>query len=231
MNCMWLMLVYFIDSKKDDHSPSWVNVIERLGPILPTFDLQQMFDGDHLLCIYISMIYRLKSLHDSGEKITYLQNIGKMLENFKSSWVELKYQLISIFVPFIAFIYSFRLNTESKLVIIWGLLITQGFKLLEFNSNAREPLLTLARHLKSTSNQSDGWGEGLLGAIGLKKDTVSNKYSCLQQDNNWIFCIYVCSYHFRRKIIAKCLACIIFSLFLDRFQTIHFHLCSLNKLN
>lgn len=69
-----------------------------------------------------------------------------------------------------------RLNTESKLVVIWGLLITCGFFLLEFNENAREPLLTLARHLKTISNVSDGWGEGILGAIGLKKETTSNKY-------------------------------------------------------
>lgn len=66
--------------------------------------------------------------------------------------------------------------------------------MLETNENAREPLLTLARHLKTISNVSDGWGEGILGAIGLKKETTSNK----------------------RKIIAKCLTCIIFSLFLDR---------------
>lgn len=70
-----------------------------------------------------------------------------------------------------------RLNTESKLVIIWALLIVCGFTLLESNSNAREALLTLARHLKSTSNVSDGWGEGLLGAIGLKKETISNRYA------------------------------------------------------
>lgn len=59
--------------------------MKRLGPSLPTFDLQPMFDGEHLLCMYISMIYKLKELHDSGERITYLQNIGKMLENYKSS--------------------------------------------------------------------------------------------------------------------------------------------------
>lgn len=73
------------DSKKDEHSPSWVNVLERLGPTLPSFDLQQMFDGEHLLCVYISMIYKLKELQESGERITYLQNIGKMLESYKSS--------------------------------------------------------------------------------------------------------------------------------------------------
>lgn len=46
-----------------------------------------MFDGEHLLCIYISMVYKLKELKESGEQITYLQNIGKMLENYKSTWV------------------------------------------------------------------------------------------------------------------------------------------------
>lgn len=60
-------------------------------------------------------------------------------------------------------------------MIIWALLIVCGFTLLDSNSNAKEPLLTLARHLKSTSNVSDGWGEGLLGAIGLKKETISNR--------------------------------------------------------
>lgn len=72
--------------------------------------------------------------------------------------------------------YVHRLNTESKLIIIYALLIICGFNLLETNSNAREPLLTLARHLKSTSNVIDGWGDGLLGAIGLKKETTSNRY-------------------------------------------------------
>lgn len=69
-----------------------------------------------------------------------------------------------------------RLNTEAKLAVIWGLLITCGSKLLEMNPNAREPLLLLARYLRVSSNVSDGWGEGILGAIGLKKETVSNKY-------------------------------------------------------
>lgn len=73
-------------------------------------------------------------------------------------------------------IFVFRLNTEAKLAVIWGLLITCGSKLLEANPNAREPLLLLARYLRNSSNTSDGWGEGILGAIGLKKETVSNKY-------------------------------------------------------
>lgn len=79
------LLLFWAESKKE-HSPSWANVVKRLGPMLPSFDLQQMFDGEHLLCIYISMVYKLKELQESGERITYLQNIGKMLENYKSTW-------------------------------------------------------------------------------------------------------------------------------------------------
>lgn len=67
-------------------------------------------------------------------------------------------------------------STEPSLALIWGLLISCGQRLMECNSNAREPLITLARHLQASSNSSDGWGEGLLGAIGLKKDAVTNKY-------------------------------------------------------
>lgn len=78
------MIFAFAESQKD-YTPLWRNVFERLGPNLPTFDLKQMFDGEHLLCIHISMIYKLKELHESGEKITYLQSIGKLLENYKSS--------------------------------------------------------------------------------------------------------------------------------------------------
>lgn len=59
--------------------------------------------------------------------------------------------------------------------MIWGLLITCGSKLLECNDNAKEPLLKMSRYLQTTSNSADGWGEGLLGAIGLKKETISTK--------------------------------------------------------
>lgn len=74
-----------IESTKDYHTPSWCNVIERLGPMLPHFDLQQMLDGEHLLCIHIHMIYKLKEISGSGAKIAFLENVGKLLENFRST--------------------------------------------------------------------------------------------------------------------------------------------------
>lgn len=147
----------------------------------------------------------------------YWQNVGKLqiivCEPFKK-----KIPFTWNFANTTIVILIHRLNTESKLIIIYALLIVCGFNLLETNSNAREPLLTLARHLKSTSNVTDGWGEGLLGAIGLKKETTSNRY----ERNGGKFECFVLNWHLlffsshRRKIVAKCLACIIFALFLER---------------
>lgn len=76
---------YIVESNRDQHLPSWKNALERLGPNLNVFDAKQMFDGELLLCIHISMIYKLRELHESGEKIIYLQSIGKLLENCKST--------------------------------------------------------------------------------------------------------------------------------------------------
>lgn len=113
----------------------------------------------------------------------YWQNVGKLqiivCEPFEKKSIFIWYFTNTAFVV----ILIHRLNTESKLIIIYALLIVCGFNLLETNSNAREPLLTLARHLKSTSNVTDGWGEGLLGAIGLKKETTSNRYE-MENDSN-----------------------------------------------
>lgn len=55
---------------------------------------------------------------------------------------------------------------------------------MQSNSNAREPLQTLAQHLLAASNSSDGWGDGILGAIGLKKDAISNKYAFNKIEND-----------------------------------------------
>lgn len=76
-----------MEATREQHNPKWSLVIERLGPTLPPFDLQQLFDNEYLLCVHIYAIYKLKHLVDSGEKITYLENIGKLLENFKSTYV------------------------------------------------------------------------------------------------------------------------------------------------
>lgn len=84
--------------------------------------------------------------------------------------------------------------TESKIAIIWGSMIIYGCKILQTEINAKKSLLMLARYLQTISTQSEGWSEGLLGVIGLKKDNITNK----------------------RKILTRCLSCLIFSLFPDK---------------
>lgn len=71
---------------------------------------------------------------------------------------------------------NFSEQTEAKVAMIWGLIVACGHQLLNVNDNSKGQLLTLGRHLQTISNQSDGWGDGLLGAIGLKKDGFSKKY-------------------------------------------------------
>lgn len=66
-------------------------------------------------------------------------------------------------------------QTEAKVTMIWGLIVACGYQLLNVNDNSKGQLLTLGRYLQTISNQSDGWGDGLLGAIGLKKDGFSKK--------------------------------------------------------
>lgn len=70
---------------------------------------------------------------------------------------------------------NFREHTEAKVSMIWGLIVACGYQLLNVNDNSKSQLLTLGRYLQTISNQSDGWGDGLLGAIGLKRDGFSKK--------------------------------------------------------
>lgn len=148
-------------------------LIKRLGAQLPpTIELKQFVNGQYLFSLHIFSIYQLRKLSNSGEQITFLQNLHQLLENFKTDEI-----------------------TESKLLILWGLITASGYQILQYNVNSKNPLLTLGRYLQTISNHSDGsgWGDGILGAIGLRKYSISNK----------------------RRILTRCLSCIIFSLFPD----------------
>lgn len=81
--------------------------------------------------------------------------------------------------------------TEPKLVALWGLMIVFGVQHLRQSNNSKSLLLTLARYLQAISTASEGWGDGVLGAIGLRRDTISK----------------------RRRLTTRCLACVVFSLF------------------
>lgn len=72
-------------------------------------------------------------------------------------------------------------------------MIVFGVQHLQQSHNSKSLLLTLARYLQTISTASEGWGDGVLGAIGLRRDTVSK----------------------RRRLATRCLACVVFSLFPD----------------
>lgn len=72
-------------------------------------------------------------------------------------------------------------------------MIAFGVQRLRYSDNAKTLLLTLGRFLQTVSAHADGWGDGVLGALGLRRDAVSR----------------------RRRLATRCLACVVFSLFPD----------------
>ncbi|EDW83213.2 uncharacterized protein Dwil_GK22441 [Drosophila willistoni] len=82
-------------------------------------------------------------------------------------------------------------RTEPQLALVWGLIISRGSQLIEVSGLIKKPLYMLARQLQLASTKAEGWSDGLLGVIGLKTEVITN----------------------RRKILTRCLACVIFSLF------------------
>ncbi|ALC46612.1 CG14299 [Drosophila busckii] len=82
-------------------------------------------------------------------------------------------------------------KTEPRLALVWGLIIARGCQLLQTSAHIKKPLHMLARSLQIASTKAEGWSDNLLGAIGLKSEQITNK----------------------RKVLTRCFACIIFSLF------------------
>lgn len=52
--------------------------------MLPPFELNRLIENNFLLCLHIYIVYKLNGLQNSGDKITFLQNIYKLLENYKT---------------------------------------------------------------------------------------------------------------------------------------------------
>lgn len=65
--------------------------------------------------------------------------------------------------------------TEPKLATLWGLMIASGVQYLALDKTSRSHLLILGRYLQTISVHTDGWGDGVLGAFGLKKDSISKR--------------------------------------------------------
>lgn len=87
-----------------------------------------------------------------GEKITFIDDILQLLDNLKVDQIN-----------------------ESKLVFVYGVIISSCCQILVESENVQKTLLRMARYFQVIAQQVEGWGEGILGAIGLKKDGVTNR--------------------------------------------------------
>ncbi|XP_034484557.1 ectopic P granules protein 5 homolog [Drosophila innubila] len=150
------------------HAPSWQGLFEALQMSLPKLELMPVLQGGYFFSLHVFVLYKLEEIETDGEKITFLQDLTQLLENLKTD-------------P----------QTEPRLALVWGLIISRGCKLLQGSQLVKKPLCMLARHLQIASTKAEGWSDGLLGVIGLKSESITN----------------------RRKVLTRCLACVIFSLF------------------
>lgn len=82
------LIFRLIDLPSDGHTPTWQNVFERLGRNLPVCETQNFVSGDHLLCLHVYIIHKLKALSQADEKITFLQIVYTSLEDYKSTYIE-----------------------------------------------------------------------------------------------------------------------------------------------
>lgn len=159
-----------VASNTTSSTGTWQRVAELLGASLPSIEGTDLVQRHHLLTLHVFTVYKLRSLPNVGEQLTLLQKLHLILENYKTSEA-----------------------TEPKLLVLWSLMITFGVQRLRHSDNAKSLLLTLGRFLQGVSAHADGWGDGVLGAFGLRRDAISR----------------------RRRLATRCLACVVFSLFPD----------------
>lgn len=124
----------------------------------------------HLAC-HLLAYARILSLPDDYERVEFLQDLQVKLAEKKTSE-----------------------STEAQTCLIWAFLIMSGAHILQRSEVSMKQLLVIARYFQVHLTQPEGWGEGLLGAIGLRRDGQTNK----------------------RKILLRCFSCSIFALFLKK---------------
>lgn len=134
------------------HAPSWQGLFEALQMSLPKLELMPVLQGSYFFSLHVFVLYKLEEIQTDGEKITFLQDLTQFLENLKTN-------------P----------QTEPRLALVWGLIISRGCRLLQRSQLAKKPLYMLARDLQIASTKAEGWSDGLLGVIGLKSENITNR--------------------------------------------------------
>ncbi|XP_017140447.2 ectopic P granules protein 5 homolog [Drosophila miranda] len=149
------------------HAPSWQGLFEALSMSLPKLELMPIMQGSYFFSLHVFVLYKMEEIATDGDKVTFLQDLSQLLDNLKTSPL-----------------------TEPRLALVWGAIISRGSQILQVNPYVKKPLHMLARHLQIASTKAEGWGDGLLGVIGLRSEVITN----------------------RRKVLTRCLACVVFSL-------------------
>ncbi|XP_059219883.1 ectopic P granules protein 5 homolog isoform X1 [Stomoxys calcitrans] len=157
------------ESSLEWHTPTWINLLQTLQMSLEKLELMPIMRNCSMFTLNVYILYKMEKMPTVGDQITFMQDLCQLIESIKTE-------------P----------STEAMMTVVWGSMIAWGCKIfLKEPQNSRKPLIMLSRHLQHLSSQAEGWGDGLLGAIGLKRDVVTNK----------------------RKVLTRCLAIVILSLF------------------
>lgn len=162
-----------ISDMSPNHNPTWQDALQRFGPNQVNFDQNLLIHNDLLLAAYILSCSKLQTCADDVDRVTFLQEMQFKLAEKKTS-----------------------LEMEAKVMLLWGFLIMSGGHILRRSDLSKNQLLSIARYFVLNTNQPEGWGEGLLGAIGLLKESQSNN----------------------KKILLRALSCAVFAIFAEQFK-------------
>lgn len=135
------------------HAPSWRGLLESLSMSLPKLDLMPIMQGGYLFSLHVFVVHKMEEIATDGDKVTFLQDLTQLLESVKTTPV-----------------------TEPRLALVWGVIISRGCQILQVNQQVKKTLLMLARQLQVASTKAEGWSDGLLGAIGLKSEVITNRW-------------------------------------------------------
>jgi ectopic P granules protein 5 len=127
-----------------------------------------LIENDLFLSLHFLSSIKLFNLTDDNERTAFLQEVQMKLALKKSTEA-----------------------TEAGVCLVWAFLIMSGGHIMKRSNVSKNQLLIIARFFQVNLTQPEGWGEGFLGAIGLKKDDQTNK----------------------KKILLRCFSCAIFALF------------------
>ncbi|KAG5670431.1 hypothetical protein PVAND_000696 [Polypedilum vanderplanki] len=145
------LLNYFRKSDKvPSHTPNWIDVSERTGMQLQ-FSIQQLIDNDFYLTLHLLSYKKMLHLTNDNDRMEYLQELQTKLSLRKTTEM-----------------------TESGQCLVWLLVISSYARIHKRSNIANNYLETIILHFQSNFSHSESWGEGLLNAVGLKKDNVTN---------------------------------------------------------